>query len=162
MPNWCYNTVTLKNEDQSKMDDLKKYLLEADATIGKYFKPIPPEEEDNWYAWNVNNWGTKWDFAPLDWDFTGDGIHIHFETAWSPPIALYDFLVAEGWSVEAMYHEPGVGFVGQYIDGSDDYYDYNVSDLDSIKKLPNDLILFGNLEEEHENWKEYTYTDGGF
>jgi hypothetical protein len=144
------------------MDDLKKHLLEADATIGRYFKPIPKEEEDNWYVWNVNNWGTKWDFAPFDWGFTEDGIHIHFDSAWSPPIALYDFLVTEGWSVDAKYNEPGMGYIGQYTDGSDDYYEYDVSEFDSIKSLPEDLILFGNLKEEHENWKDHVYTDGGF
>jgi len=161
MPNWCYNSVTLHHTDVNKMNALKKHL-DSSGLIASYFIPIPKEEEDNWYVWNVNNWGTKWDFEPLDWCSVDNQIEINFDSAWSPPIALYDFLVTEGWSVDAKYNEPGMGYIGQYTDGSDDYYEYDVSEFDSIKSLPEDLILFGNLEEEHENWKDHVYTDGGF
>jgi len=143
------------------MNALKKYL-DGSGPIAKYFLPIPPEEDWNWYEWCVDHWGTKWDFEPLDWCSVDNQIEINFESAWSPPIALYNSLVTEGWSVEAKYFESGEGYIGQYTDGSDDYYEYDISDIDSIKSLPEDLILFGNLREEHNDWKEYTYTDGGF
>lgn len=51
-------------------------------------------EDDNWYWWNVRNWGTKWDVAISDnekwaetslevWD---DGTLMYrMNTAWSPP-----------------------------------------------------------------------------
>ena len=161
MPNWCYNKVILHNVDAAKMTAFKKYL-DGSGPIAKYFLPIPPEEDWNWYEWCVAHWGTKWDFESLDWCSVDNQIEINFESAWSPPIALYDFLVSAGWSVEAKYFESGEGYIGQYTDGSDDYYEYDISDIDSIKSLPEDLILFGNLREEHNDWKEYTYTDGGF
>jgi len=161
VPNWCYNSVTLHHTDVNKMNALKKHL-DGGGPIAKYFLPIPLDEQDNWYLWCVEAWGTKWDFEPLAWCSVDNQIEINFESAWSPPIALYDFLVTAGWSVDAKYNEPGMGYIGQYIDGSDDYYEYDISELDSIKSLPEDLILFGNLEEEHNDWKEYTYTDGGF
>ena len=161
MPNWCYNKVILHNVDAAKMTAFKKYL-DGGGPIAKYFLPIPQEEEWNWYEWCVAHWGTKWDFEPLAWSSIDNQIEINFESAWSPPIALYNLLVSEGWSVEAKYFESGEGYIGQYIDGSDDCYEYDISDIDSIKKIPEDLIVFGNLREEHEYWKEHTYTDGGF
>ena len=161
MPNWCYNSAILHHTDVNKMNALKKHL-DGGGLIASYFIPMPLDEQDNWYLWCVEAWGTKWDFGSLDWCSVDNQIEINFESAWSPPIALYDFLVSAGWSVDAKYNEPGMGYIGQYIDGSDDYYEYDISEFDSIKSLPEDLILFGNLEEEHNDWKDNVYTDGGF
>ena len=50
-------------------------------------------EDEDWYHWNVRNWGTKWDVAKDDrsdysstsMEVTDDGsIMYRFETAWSP------------------------------------------------------------------------------
>jgi hypothetical protein len=46
----------------------------------------------DWYSWAISNWGVKW--APREIDFTDymeyhmPHLHYHFETPWSPPIAL--------------------------------------------------------------------------
>lgn len=154
MPNWCFNAVTLHHTDAGKMKALMK-RLNSNESIASHFLPVPLEEKDNWYMWSTENWGTKWDFEALDWSRIDNQIEINFESAWSPPIALYNYLVAEGWSVDARYFESGMGYVGRYTDGSDDYYEYDLSDAESIKQIPEDLVAFGNLEEEHEIWKEY-------
>lgn len=48
---------------------------------------------DNWYNWNVRNWGTKWDASDVTFDeptyhLTTGGVDgelvYHFSTAWSP------------------------------------------------------------------------------
>mgnify|MGYP003147422123 FL=1 len=42
----------------------------------------------NWYDWNIDNWGCKWDAnCHSVEDDSGYGeVHIHFETPWCPPL----------------------------------------------------------------------------
>lgn len=155
MPNWCSNTLTISHEDQTKVDALEAELLKRDdAEILNHIRPRPLTEEENWYNWNINNWGTKWDISPWDWDRNGNTIIMNFDSAWSPPIIIYDFMHEEGWNVHALYHEPGMGFIGCYEDGIDNYYDYDLSDRESIESLPEELIEYGALLEEHDRWAE--------
>jgi len=155
MPNWCYNTVVISNDDETLIDALEQELIKGEtAQVFNHLLPRPATEEENWYEWNINNWGTKWDVTPYDWDRNGNSITMNFDSAWSPPVTLYETLTAEGWNISARYHEPGCVFIGQYEDGFDDYYEYDITDEDSIRELPEELIEFGNLLEEHENWKE--------
>ena len=73
---------------------------------------------DNWYDWQVNHWGTKW-------DITGDvGVNdmddetcsLVFQTAWSPPepivvklqemfpdLTFYGGYVGEGWEFAGVF-----------------------------------------------------------
>jgi hypothetical protein len=156
MPNWCNNSLFIRNEDKTKIDALEQELMKKeDQQMFNSVVPRPADEEENWYNWNIHNWGTKWDANVIDWERTSDTeIFVSFDTAWSPPIAFYDTLTNEGWSIEAQYYEPGMGYIGQYVDGIDESYEYDVSDLESIEALPEDLIEFAGLREEHEYWKE--------
>lgn len=81
----------------------------------------------DWYGWQVNNWGTKWN-ASDSMDF-GDGIE--FNTAWSNP---YSLLVA----LSKKY--PEVRFNIRY---SDEDFGYNVGEYD----LQNGVELECNIPE---------------
>lgn len=73
--------------------DMETYALQQDpnATPMSF-------EGNNWYDWNVRNWGTKWDVAVSSTDkypdttmedaANGDNhvVHYNFETAWSRPM----------------------------------------------------------------------------
>lgn len=74
-----------------------------------------------WYDFCVAEWGTKWeaDIAKDDIEDDGDSITLRFDTAWSPPIGIYNKLTAMGLSVEATYCEGGVGYAGWWVDGED-------------------------------------------
>jgi hypothetical protein len=159
MPNWCYNTAYLHNDDVTKIDALEAELQKTENCQPlNHLCPNPSGEWD--YGWSVNNWGTKWDITPSDWERQHDNcIIIHFDSAWSPPTTLYEFLEQEGWSVRALYHEPGMGFIGSFEDGYDDYYDYDLTDRESIENLPEDLIDYGNLMDELERWEEENFED---
>lgn len=156
MPNWCNNSLFIRNEDKTKVDTLEQQLsLKENQQLFGALVPRPADQEENWYNWNISNWGTKWEANIIDWDRTSDTeIYISFDTAWAPPIAFYDSVMNEGWNIEAQYYECGMGFVGQYAEGNDDYYEYDISDLESIEALPEDLIEYAGLREEHEYWKE--------
>jgi len=156
MPNWCFNSAVLRNEDKTKIDALEQELMRnQDQQLFGALVPRPADQEDNWYDWNTENWGTKWEASVIDWERTNDNeIFVSFDTAWAPPIAFYNTITNGGWNIEAQYCEPGMGYVGQYVDGIDDYYDYDISDLETIEELPESLIEFAGLREEHEYWKE--------
>lgn len=56
---------------------------------------IGPEERakygaNNWYDWNVHNWGTKWNAYSTSVDETNNTIC--FDTAWSSPIPVLEAL----------------------------------------------------------------------
>jgi hypothetical protein len=80
----------------------------------------------NWYEFCTHEWGTKWE---ADWseadidDNNGDTITMHFDTAWSPPIGIYQELVDAGLDVQATYCECGFGYAGWWVNGEDNEFD---------------------------------------
>jgi hypothetical protein len=66
---------------------------EEDLFTFKYTVPHPPEATDDtwdWYSWQVENWGTKWDAYETIFSSNyelSDYSEITFQTAWSPPSA---------------------------------------------------------------------------
>jgi hypothetical protein len=69
----------------------KKTKLEADEFMAEFVRSM--KEDQDWYHWNVRNWGTKWDVAVSDgneypnttMEVNEDGsVMYRFETAWSP------------------------------------------------------------------------------
>lgn len=80
----------------------------------------------SWYDWCCDNWGTKWDIcSPNDTDEIyhaddGEGQHVFkFDTAWVPPIPVYEEMERQGFKLLARYVEYGVGFFGHYREGKD-------------------------------------------
>jgi hypothetical protein len=158
MPNWCYNSVTVSHEEKTKIDGLEQELLKDKAEPFNYLRPNPTGEWD--YAWSCENWGTKWDVSMMDWEREDDNtIVMHFDSAWSPPIAMYEFLESEGWSVRAYYHEPGMGFAGRFEDGYDDYYEFNYTNREEIENLPEEIADFANVWDDLERYEEEQYEE---
>ena len=152
MPNWCYNTVELHHDDITKLDALEAELKKEDAQPLNHLRPNPAGEWQ--YDWSVNNWGTKWDVSASDWErFSDNCIRMNFDSAWSPPITLYEFLEEEGWTVNALYHEPGMGFAGKFADGFNDYYEYDYTNREEVENLPEDIQDFTNAFDDLENWE---------
>lgn len=142
MPNWTNNEVTIKG-------DIAK-IAEGLAEGKELFSLVYPKPDDieDWYSWNVNSWGTKWDTNAEIVEVTGDSISLSFDTAWAPPIAFYDKLVELGFEVNATFFESGMMFVGEYVDG-----EVSEWDLDS-KEIPDHLMELWNIEEYLENIRE--------
>lgn len=153
MPNWCYNSATLHHDSKEVIDGLEAELQKDNAEPFNYLRPNPAGEWQ--YDWSVENWGTKWDVSIMDWEREDDNtIVLHFDSAWSPPIMLYEFLETEGWTVRAMYHEPGMGFAGRFEDGFDEYFEMDWTDRASIESLPEDILDFTNALEDLERYEE--------
>jgi hypothetical protein len=151
MPNWCSNSITISGSTETiktLWDDAQTNWKNNDYGLLDAMVPMPtalkgttsPAPDDgsqpavdgynNWYDWCVNNWGTKWDVSDegLEYVDNGDGtsaITGYMDTAWAPPIEAYNKFLddMDGVSIEATYHEPGMDFLGEYIDGDDNFYD---------------------------------------
>ena len=141
MPNWCLNRLTVEHEDSSKVDELENAYRNNNTC--ENFLPTPRNPKDptmllgegeamsggmpEWYHYRVANWGTKWDFG-CQGDYsgfqptrTGNELSMRFDTAWSPPLGLYERLKALGFKVNASYWEPGMQFGGFWEDGKDNF-----------------------------------------
>lgn len=125
MPNWCANELTVKGP-KAEMD---KFLKAAEAKAGdtenseatslslNKLVPIPKGKEDNWYDWNIANWGTKWDVtAELD-RIKPNHSHFSFQSAWAPPLEAFDKIskLFPKLSFELTYDEPGMAFEGDIL-----------------------------------------------
>ena len=123
MPNWCQNLVTFTHNDPEMITKLVNGA--NDEQLFNTFVPRPTEKEDDWYHWNTENWGTKWDVAPYEEAFVegekSDTVVLGFDSAWAPPVKFYEKMEELGFYVEAYYFEPGMGFCGRYEDGFDEY-----------------------------------------
>jgi hypothetical protein len=181
MPNWCNNTVELKNT-REKVEQFENFLNDNEGKNWfDFFAPCPQELLDvgdvdpkkindeliekygasDWYTWSVNNWGCKWNCDAQSWhvEEAEDGkfvIKFWFDSPWGPPEALYELINdpvdLNGWSVYAEWNEEGMQFVGYFDEGFGDTYEY--SDVASLDDVPEFLVENWNLRENLEQWEE--------
>jgi hypothetical protein len=129
MPNWCSNRATITGP-APVIQEIADILKQDNTPLLAWMVPQPNFEGDqDWYMWNVNNWGTKWDIGDvyIDNDTEEDSIEFSFCSAWAPPVeAFTTWAFGDGrvqFSLE--YWEPGCGFVGvttydgEYLDTDD-------------------------------------------
>ena len=136
MPNWCMNKLTVSHTDVSMVDRFEKVYNLGKAC--EEFLPLP--EGEDWYGWQIDNWGTKWDIGAdmgtdreeyhgLKATRVGNQVNCSFDSAWAPPVGLYDKLVELGYDVKASYFEPGMSFCGIWDNGADNYVEYQSKDM---------------------------------
>ena len=73
--------------------------------------------DDRWYMWCVNNWGTKWDAGDVDIEYNdAEILELEFDTAWSPPEGIMEKLREKypELSFQCFYDEPGMEAAGYY------------------------------------------------
>ena len=108
MPNWFYMTVDVDGKKEDVLEFVKnvkgseKYGTEGNEFDFNHFIPQPEnlfrenlssdkEMEltaqgiPNWYRWNNDNWGTKWNAHCDMVDFNGSCATYNLETAWADP-----------------------------------------------------------------------------
>lgn len=142
MPNWCTNTLVIQG-DPEEMEQLV-HIVEEDSkpfSLNSVIK-MPQELKDqsspvrdevvgksnlekygakDWYDWAIKNWGTKWDVdARIVSDITSPmlpglrTITYEFDSAWNPPLDVYDVLAARfpNTNIYACWDESGCDFAG--------------------------------------------------
>ena len=75
------------------------------------------KNDDRWYYWCIDNWGTKWELSDLDIEYSDDEIlELTFSTAWSPPEGVMNKLKEKypDLGFTCFYDEPGMEVAGYY------------------------------------------------
>lgn len=108
---------------------------------------------DNWYDWNVRNWGTKWDVAVRDGeDYPetellveedwSDRLGYRFNTAWSPPLQAIETLSAQYPQCEiTLSYEEETGWGGEYL-----FVDGNGTEIESYENKCRDCDAINTME----------------
>lgn len=115
MPNNCYNSVTIGADK-----DIIQMFVECEFSFSK-LRPFPnktisEDNDESWYKWCCENWGTKWEHTDYTLMHRGDtGVNMVFTTAWTPPLELLKYLIDEYkiW-VKCEWREEG-GLAGIFI-----------------------------------------------
>ena len=129
MPNWCSGRATITGPEPV-ISEIKQILENPEGDLLNWMVPQPNFEGDqDWYQWNINNWGTKWPLSDVYIDNADepDSIEFSFSTAWAPPVEAFHTWAARDGRVQFSleYWEPGCGFVGtttydgEYLDTDD-------------------------------------------
>lgn len=182
MPNWCQNSLIISGPEESiqKIYDTKLDFQSIiprpaeldDSSNGNIYDKTPERlaaiemiAESNykkygavdWYYWNVDNWGTKWE-VQADIDIILDGnnsqLTATFDSAWSPPIPIIHALYSK-FSIESIkfdWIEPGCASAGTiiYRNGKCDEHEINYM---------NDLSLLKEFAARHSNFLAEAYCD---
>ena len=153
MPNWCSGRATISGP-APVVSEIKSILENPEGDLLNWMVPRPKSEDENWYAWNIENWGTKWSLSDvyIDNSVEEDSIEFSFSTAWAPPVdAFHTWAESDGRVQFTLdYWEPGCAFVGSanydgdYLD--DDYVDGN-QDQDAYR-------LRASADWGYEEWEE--------
>lgn len=156
MPNWCLNKLTISHAIIDQVDRFEDAYSRGDTC--EAFLPEPKDHEGNpivganydengnfkmpdWYNWRLANWGCKWSFGydekyGLKGTRVGNEFSCSFDTAWSPPLGLYERLNVLNYEVKAYYFEPGMCFAGEWKDGEHYEWAYDTSDFsDEVREM---------------------------
>lgn len=119
MPNWCSNRITIDGP-AADLDAFMKAVTNSEGKISVLDSLVPrPEGIEDWYAWSLDNWGTKWADDMMLGNAPDDSEEIILigDTAWAPPVdgyrqasALYPLL-----RFTMTYDEPGMCFLGAAV-----------------------------------------------
>ena len=121
-------------------------------------------EENCWYRWQINNWGTKWDACEVEIQMYDDDVMgIMFQTAWNAPLPyMQEFAkvcVEEGCEMSGKFSDEDFGGnMGIYFINEDKEFDVEWHDGDaelyeecwSWNPLEND-DEFDDVDDEDEN-----------
>jgi len=144
MPNWCSNSLQITGTKE----EITELFEKLEACKGQDFFDLFVQnadeagEKDDWYAYNLENYGCKWNCNANDWDVeSGDGttISISFDSPWGPPNKLFEALTEKYTEVLAYYYEPGMAFCGSFWNGDEECYDIPDTAEEARDTIPSDI-----------------------
>lgn len=96
-------------EELKALKNGDRYILTEDDGI----EPLENKEWFNWYKWNTENWGTKWDASNIQLTQKT----ITFDTAWCYPKQVLDKMAEDNYDMEFIVkaREDGCGINKTFI-----------------------------------------------
>jgi hypothetical protein len=168
MPNWCSNHITIRGTNQREISAIAEAMREGNFCASIIPTPEDLQREgssthggenaelydriraenlekhgySNWYDFQVARWGTKWDVECQDVQVEDDGLTVstYFDSAWSPPMGIVEELTDRGLQVTLHYYEPGMGFVGKWEEGYDDFYELSGENSQTVRSAIGDEL----------------------
>jgi Ferredoxin-like domain in Api92-like protein len=152
MPNWCSNRVTITGP-APVIQEITDILNQDDSPLLQWMVPRPQAEED-WYNWNIQHWGTKWDISDVYFENQAeeDSIEFSFCSAWGPPLEAFQTWALRDERVQynLEYWEPGAGFVGSASYDGDNYSESYIDcqqDAEEYKRIASEVWGYEEYEE---------------
>ena len=128
-PNWSKTPLTGKEKswfgETNKLGDVGELPIkdeEFPEELGTFWKfASTGKQDDRWYSWQINNWGTKWNTYSDELSYMDDDtvLYYSFDTAWSPPEPVIDrlrkiYTEDMGVHITAWFDEPAMEIGGYY------------------------------------------------
>ena len=187
MPNWSNSRIIISLNPHAKLTqaerqvrwevwkDLRNILEKWDADgrdedhspdVFQIIHPRPKEEDENWYDWNSDNWGTKWDMRVYGFSFIEDELTFTGDTAWNAPIGILNKLVSLGFNMKHLFASMENDDWGYHIHrneglpfpykkrhygyphriGDDDLEDFDVEDVETQVSLDDEAVYEFSLK----------------
>ena len=106
-----FKTIPNKDGELPKKEEIKN----SDGELITITHNFPDgKNDDRWYHWCIDNWGTKWDVNLVGAEVDECYAEFEFQTAWAPASGIFDKIkedypdVAISW----FYDEPGMECAG--------------------------------------------------
>ena len=95
---------------------IKEEIKNSDGeVVAETFNFPDGKNDDRWYHWCCDNWGTKWDMCDKSTAEIDEGwAEFEFLTAWAPPYGVFD-KIKENFpdvGISWFYDEPGMECAG--------------------------------------------------
>ena len=136
MPNWCGNILSVRGEKE-EVKVFKNKARGKDTSFSlSNFIPMPKELKetkspsdkrntklikkygfDNWFDWNIANWGVKWDIEAHLSTISKNHLRYTFDSPWAPPVRAMIKIAKQFLKLDFTleYEEPGMCFQGKLI-----------------------------------------------
>lgn len=111
------NIIKEPDWDTIPNEDGELPIVEREGLFNFKKFPSSNQNDDRWYNWRVENWGTKWNSYDCDLvEADSDSLEYVFYTAWSPPCPVIQALRDKfpEVSISAFYDEPAMELAGYY------------------------------------------------
>ena len=103
--------------DKGELPILEQHKNDKGEIVWETYNFPDGKNDDRWYHWCIENWGTKWDCSELCVEYLDDDqLELTFSTAWSPPEGIIEKLREKypDLSFSCFYDEPGMEVAGYY------------------------------------------------
>jgi hypothetical protein len=115
MPNWVSNTLRIIKGDPKEVFE----FVRTEESVFDFNTLVPmPEHIQNsdepvalagftfpaWYVWSYEHWGTKWNACHSAYSAKDPENVILFDTAWAPPVPIFEALANRFPSYEIQVH----------------------------------------------------------